>query len=304
MDFDVIIIGAGPAGMSAAVWCDELGLTSQVFEAHHEAGGQLLQTHNSIDNHLGSSATSGREMRDKMLSQLEARGLSLSPEAAVKRLDARDREVELDNGDTFRARSIVLATGVRRRELGVPGEKRFRGKGIISSGKGEGESARGRTAVIVGGGDAAFENVLILSEFAESVTLVHRREGFTARDEFVAPATKAPNAQILVNRKVTAIDGDEILRGVELLNLENGERERLDADIVLIRIGVEPNADLVKNQVDRDDGGYIVVDGRCRTSFERVYAVGDVANPVAPTISSAVGMGATAAKDIFTLLNR
>lgn len=304
LECDVIIIGCGPAGMSAALWSQELGLRPVILESEAESGGQLLSTFNPITNHLGVKTGNGTELRNLFTSQLEERGLRPLLGDPVASIDPNEMSVRLDSGKTVRAHGIIAATGVRRRRLGVPGEREFVGRGIITSGKRDAESARGKDVLIIGGGDAAFENVLILGEVARSVTLVHRREGFSARDEFIEPVRAHPKAMIRTNCAVRSIDGDGHVTGVVIEDLRTGEIAKVPAEIVLIRIGVEPNTAILKHVVDLDRAGYVMVDRECRTSRPGIYAVGDCANPASPTVSTAVGTGATAAKSLHSWLNR
>lgn len=307
MNYDVIIIGGGAAGISAALWCDELGLSALVLEEAEEFGGQLLWTHNEIKNHLGIEAENGREMRNIFLRQIENRkfgrrfGTKVSEilserEAVTTRSDFK---VLLENGEKISANSIVIASGVRRRKLNVEGELEFQNKGIITSGKRDAERARNKNVLIVGGGDAAFENALILAETAKSVTLSCRGKTFRARTEFFEQVLQNPNVKILTETIVKRILGE---KKVEAVEFENGERQSFE--IILIRVGVEPNTEFLRGKIELDAQGYIKINENCETSAKNIYAVGDVANPISPTISTAVGMGATVAKTIFAELSK
>lgn len=303
MKFDVIIIGGGAAGISAALWCDDLGLEALLLEADGELGGQLLWTHNRIENHLGVRAENGEQLRDIFVKQLNERKFTLRLEAKIAQLDLENKKVRLEDGEEFSAKFIIIATGISRRKLDIPGEQEFQGKGIIKSGKRDGDLAKDKHAVIVGGGDAAFENALILSESAEKVTLIHRREKFSARAEFTEQVKKLSNLEIMTNMRLTKIEGKNEAESVEIENTKTGEISRLSAEIVLIRIGVKPNTDFLRGKLDLDKKGYIKINHLCQTNFEEIYAVGDVANPASLTVSTAVGTGATAIKTISSLLN-
>ena len=303
MNFDVIIIGGGAAGLSAGLWCDDLGLKAILLERDTELGGQLLWTHNSIENHLGAKALSGSEMRDIFVSQIKNRKFIIKTGAKIEHPNLEEKKIILESGEEFSGRAIIIATGISRRRLNIPGENRFQGKGIIRSGKRDGETARGKNAVIIGGGDAAFENVLILSEFAKKITLVHRRSKFSARKEFIEPAKKLSQVEILTDSRLSRIDGDDRVDSVLVENIKTGDLSEIPAEVVLIRIGVEPNTAFLQRQIELDERGFIKVDFACRTNLKDIYAVGDVANSFAPTVSTAVGMGATAVKTISSLLN-
>ena len=298
MNFDVIIIGGGAAGLSAALWCAELNLKTLLLESSAELGGQLLWTYNEIKNHLGIEAKNGREMRDSFVRQVESRNFTHRLNTKVREVDFEKKSVTLEKGETLFVRAIILATGIKRRRLNVEGEEKFQNKGIIESGKREQNSVRDKTVVIVGGGDAAFENALILAETAKKVFVVHRGKDFRAREEFVGKVLENARIEILTETVVTKFIGDERIKAVELKNLKTAETHVLPAETVLIRIGVAPETEIFRGKIELDKRGYIKIDNLCETNVEGIFAVGDVANPVAPTISSAVGMGATAAKAV------
>jgi thioredoxin reductase (NADPH) len=298
MNFDVIIIGGGAAGLSAALWCAELKLETLLLERGAELGGQLLRVYNPVKNHLGVETENGRELLDVFLRQLENYPLTVRLQSEIARVDLGNKSVILAGGETFRARAVIIATGVRRRKLDVEGEEKFAGKGIIESGARDADSVKNKNACVVGGGDAALENALILSETARRVSLVHRRNDFRARAEFVAQVKKNPKIEIFTETAVRGIFGNQTVETVELENLKTQKRIEKNVEAILIRIGVEPNTNFFVENLDLDERGYIKITQNCETNVEAVYAVGDAANPIAPTVSSAVGMGATAAKAI------
>ena len=296
--FDVIIIGGGAAGMAAAVWCDELGLKALLLESNTELGGQLLWTYNAIKNYLGVEAENGRELRDVFLKQTNEREFSLKKKSEVVDINLETKIVWLKSGENFGARALVIATGVSRRKLGLEGEDNFQGRGIIESGKRDMQLIEGKRVCIVGGGDAALENALILAETASQVTLIHRQTDFRGRREFIEQVSKCQKIQILTETVVTKIIGNERLEAIELKNLKTGATNILPIDALLIRIGIEPNTKLLSGKLELDDNAFIKIDSNCETSVKNVFAVGDVANPISPTINSAVGMGTTAVKVI------
>ncbi len=327
--FDVVIVGGGPAGLSAAMWCAELGMSALLVEKEQEFGGQLLITHNPIKNYLGIEAKDGRQLRDIFVEQIRKRELISRLHANVSEINITKKVVSVGEGLSHSGRAIILATGVRRRTLGVPGEVEFKGKGILESGSNAGESAEGKRILIVGGGDAALENALILSEKASQVFIAHRRDKFRGRQEFIDTAASRTNVEMLMETGVRWISGNESIEAVELQNIKTGETRTLPIDAILIRIGVAPNTEFVSEPRESsppagggvaavsadgvvgaatgilalDSNGYILIDSRCQTNIPGIYAIGDVANPAAPTIAAAAGMGATAAKAIFAWLN-
>lgn len=299
--FDVIIIGGGPAGLSAAMWCDDLGLLTLLLEKRGEFGGQLVRVYNRIENHLGFVAENGLEMRDRILQQTERCRFAPRLESEVTSADLEKRAALTDLG-WMTGRAIIIATGTRRRRLNIPGEEEFRGRGIVESGRRDPAIGAGKRVLIVGGGDAAVENALILAKAAEHVYVCHRRSDFTARDEFLDKAKKKANIEFLPDHVLEEITGSDHVEGTKLRNTATGEHLAIPVGIVLIRIGVEPNTALFRGALETDSGGYILTDPMCKTSMDGIYAVGDAANPLGPTLSSAVGMGATAAKAVYAYL--
>ncbi|MBX7173421.1 MAG: NAD(P)/FAD-dependent oxidoreductase [Pyrinomonadaceae bacterium] len=299
-NFDVVIIGGGVAGISAAFWCNELGLSSVILESEKELGGQLLWTYNAIKNYLGIEAENGRELQKIFLNQIEKRNLSIKTNTKVSQIDTKNKTVLLEDGKILSAKFLVIATGIRRRKLNVAGEEAFQGKGILRSGKRDAELVRGKNVCVIGGGDAAVENALILAETAEKVTLIHRRKNFRAREEFIEKVKLNPKITVLTEMEITKIIGDESLEAIELKQITTNQTQIYQTDALLLRIGVEPNNELFRGQIELDKNGYCLIDSNCETSAMDVFAIGDIANPAAPTISSAVGMGATVSKVIET----
>lgn len=297
--FDVVIIGGGPAGMSAALWCADTGLSVILIERENDLGGQLGLIHNPIKNYIGLEAANGREIKEKFLRSLEGLNIVRSVGVAVENLDLEFKIATLSDGRTFAGKSLILATGVRRRRLGVSGETEFQGRGILSSGVGEKTTAIGKNVVIVGGGDAALENALLLSEVASQVTVVHRRNQFSARREFVDEAHRRPKIRLLTESYLTSIDGVEQLTSVKISSGSDDTESTIATDLLLIRIGVIPNTELFAGKLKLDERHYVLVDSQGATSVPGVFAVGDVAHPSSPTISTATGSAATAVKSIL-----
>lgn len=301
---DVIIIGAGPAGLSAALWCDELGLDALVLERGEEVGGQLLRVHNAIENHLGVVAPDGRALRDVFAAQVEGREFDVWTGAEIESVDLRARRVSLRSGERLQALALVLATGVRRRRLGVPGESEFEGRGVLESGTRDRAGVAGRDVCVVGGGDAAAENALLLAEVCPTVTLVYRGKRLSARAEFAERIRGDHRVTVFTEATLEKILGRERVEAVEIRREGALKPFRMAVGGVLIRVGVEPNSELFRDQLHADERGYVVVTGEQETSVEMVFAVGDLSNPLAPTVSGACGAGATAAKVIASRLNK
>jgi thioredoxin reductase (NADPH) len=297
--FDVLIIGAGPAGLSAALWSDELGLKTLLLEESTEIGGQLLRVYNRIDNYLGQRVQNGLELRNVFAEHIKEARFTLRTNTHIRTVDLIAKHIELENGESLRAKAIIIATGVRRRRLGIPGELELAGEGgVVESGNRDRDFLSGKDLCIVGGGDAALENALMLAEVCPNITLVHRSREFRARREFIDRIKLNDRIKVFTQARLARIIGESKVEAVEIIKEGSADPFIVRVGGVLIRIGVQPNTELFKNQIELDKDGYIKVSSEQETSIKDVFAIGDVSNPIAPTISGAVGSGATAAKII------
>lgn len=295
---DVIIIGGGPAGLTAAFWCDDLGLDTLVLEQEERVGGQLRRIYNPIKNYPGLDAADGSEFFEEAFSSVTEKDFDLWTGVQIRSVNLKTKRVSLESGEELQAIVLIIATGVRRRRLGIPGEDDFAGKGIIESATRDRQSLAGQDVCVIGGGDAAAENALLLAEVCPTVTLVHRGKKLRARREFVERLQTNHCLTMFVESVVTRILGGDAVEAVEIVRKDGLKPFQMAVRGVLIRIGVEPNTELMRNQVQLDDHGYVVVNGIHETEISNVFAIGDVSNPSAPTISGACGAAATAAKVI------
>ena len=299
---DVVIIGAGPAGLAAALWCDQLGLDTLILEQSENVGGQLHSIYGPIGNYLGLSALNGAELLARFADQIDNAGFDLWTNAEIASVDLAAKRVSLGSGEKLQSIGIVIATGVRRRKLGIPGENDFSGKGIIDSAARDRSLFTGKDVCVIGGGDAAVENALLLADVCSTVTLVHRGKKLGARREFVEQLQTNHCITVFTESVVSRIIGNEEVEAVEIRRKEAIKPFQMAVRGVLIRIGVEPNSDSFRDQLQLDAKGYIVVNNQQETTLTNVFAVGDISNPLAPTLSGATGAGATAAKVIAARL--
>jgi thioredoxin reductase (NADPH) len=300
---DVLIIGAGPAGLSAARWCDELGLDTLVLEQSEELGGQLLSIHHPIENYLGARAANGRELRDLFVEQTKDCDFDLWTNVEVESVDLKAKRVVLRSGEELRSIVIIIATGLRRRQLGIPGEEEFVGRGMIESSENR-EAFAGKDVCVIGGGDAAAENAILMAEVCPTVTLVHRGKKLRTRREFTETLQTLHCITVFPESVVRRIIGRDQVEAVEIERAGAIKPFQMAVQGVIVRIGFAPNTELFRDQLGLDERGYVVINGAQETSVENVFAIGDVANPLAPTISGAVGGGATAAKVIASRLQK
>lgn len=299
-DLDLVVVGGGPAGVSAVLWARALELRFLALDVGDSIGGQLHRVHNRVADYPGLDGANGEAIARAFAEQLERRDIAFRTGSAVEALDAAARTVTVA-GERIDAGSIVLATGVRRRRLGVPGEAELAGRGVCPSASKYASEFAGRRVLVVGGGDAALEEALILARACEHVTLAHRGDRFRARPDFRVRVAADPRIDVLMETSLRAIEGRE---RVERALLDTGGHGcELAVEGVFICVGVEPNSELARDQVDLDDQGYVIADVRGRTSAVGVYVVGDVRSGSSWTIAGAVGDGAAAVKDVSRRLS-
>lgn len=301
---DVVIIGAGPAGLSAAFWCDSLGLDTLVLEQKETVGGQLHSIYNPINNYLGLQTANGADLLERFSEGIADADFDLWTNVEIESVDLKARRVRLRSGEALQSIALIISTGVRRRKLGIPGEEDFVGCGLIESGARDRELFAGKDVCVIGGGDAAAENALLLAEVCPTVTLVHRGASLRARREFIENLQTSHCITIFREATVQQILGGDRIEAVAILRKDAIKPFQMAVGGVLIRIGVEPNSELFRGQLQLDERGYIIVDGKQETNLPNVFAIGDVSNPLAPTISGATGAGATAAKVLGSRLTR
>lgn len=288
--------------MSAALWCADLGMTSLIFERSAEFGGQLLHIYNPIKNYLGVPAANGAQLRDQFVKSLARVNPECLFNIEIANVDVEKKVITLDDGRLFRGRSLIIATGVRRRELGIEGEHRFAGKGILASGAKDPKVARGKRVAVIGGGDAAVENALLLAEHAEKVLLIHRGTKLSARAEFTDQALFNPKIELLLSTTALAFHGGSKLEKLSLGRQPASTTGSVAVDLAIVRIGVEPNTEFLRAKIDLDQAGCIVTNSRYETSAAGVYAAGDVCSQSVLSIAAAAGAGAAVSKAILTLL--
>lgn len=291
--YDMVIVGGGPGGYTAALYAARAGLDTLVLEKL-SAGGQMALTH-QIDNYPGfEDGVDGFSLGENMQRQAERFGAK-SEYAEVTRLDlaASPKALETSEG-VFYGKTVVLAPGAVPRELGVAEEAELTGRGVAYCAACDGMFYKGLTVAVVGGGNSAAADALLLSRIAKKVILVHRRDTLRATKIYHQPLLDKENVEFRWNSTVTELLHGGKLTGVRLKNVLTGEESTLDCDGVFISIGRKPVTGLVKSQLELDPGGYIIADETTRTSIPGVYAVGDVRAKPLRQVVTAVADGAVA----------
>ncbi|MFF8479240.1 thioredoxin-disulfide reductase [Streptomyces sp. NPDC015414] len=295
---DVVVIGSGPSGYTAAVYAARAGLAPLVFEGAISAGGALMNT-TDVENYPGfPDGVVGPDLMDRMRQQAEKFGAEFITDDVTSVVLGGDMKTVLDtDGSQYSARTVILATGSRYRELGLPSEKRLSGKGVSWCATCDGFFFRGKDVVVVGGGDSALEEATFLTRFANSVTIVHRRDTFRASKIMQDRAKRDDKISVLWNRQVVDIMGDQKVTGLTLRDAD-GREEEWPTSGIFVAIGHDPRTELVAGQVALTSTGYIAVEGRSsRTNVNGVFACGDVVDHQYRQAITAAGSGCSAALD-------
>ena len=291
--FDMVIIGGGPAGYTAALYAARAGLKTVILEKL-SAGGQMALSDN-IENYPGfPDGIDGFTLAEQMQSAAERFGAETKlTEVTALRLVGAVKEIDTDSG-TFYGKTVVFATGANPKELGLPAEQQLIGQGIHYCAACDGMFYKGKTVVVVGGGDSAVADALLLSRVASKVILVHRRDTLRATKVYHQALADTPNVEFCWNCVVTELLHQDRLTGIRLKNLVTGQEQFLDCDGVFVSIGRKPATELVQGQLALDPSGYVVADESTTTEIPGVYAVGDVRTKVLRQVVTAVADGAMA----------
>lgn len=302
---DVLIVGGGPAGISAVLWCKRLELNHLLLEANKKIGGQMSQIHNKIIDYPGIMAANGEEMQQLFERQLSVLSCNVKLNSSISSINLKENIVVYKDEDVETIvffKYIIFAAGSYQKLLNVPGEKEMLERGEIYSATKDREKLHGKTVAVIGGGDRAFEGAFLLAEAGANVFLIHRSTHFKARKAYQERVFANKTIRLLTNTTVSAIEGENNVE--EITIKQDGVYTTLKADAVIVRIGVTPNSDLVYGEVNTDSDGYIIVNQYGQSSVPSFFAVGDVCTrPAYSSLSTSVGQGMIAAKYIAQLLH-
>ena len=297
LHYNVVIIGGGPGGYTAALYCARAGLSVLVLEKM-AIGGQMATT-TAIENYPGFDlGVDGYELGMKMQAGAERFGaVTQYGDVQKVELTASPKVIHTDAGD-YTADFVILATGAAPRELGIPREQELRGRGVSYCATCDGRFYQGKTVVVAGGGNSAAADALALSKLCKKVYLLHRRDTLKASHSYLAPLEQAENIEFIWNAQIEELIGSPTLTGIRYLDKVSGQSHLLEVDGLFVAIGRVPTTELFQGQVELDRQGYIAADETTRTNLPGVYAVGDVRSKPLRQIVTAVGDGATASKYI------
>lgn len=301
--YDAIVIGAGPAGLTAGIYLSRARMKTLIIN-EGVAGGQMVLTH-EIANYPGVESISGYQLSNIMKKQAQSFGCDIMTNVSVSNLglDGELKSLELTDGATFTSHAIILAPGGRSRTLGVTGEDDFKGRGISYCATCDGDFFTDKEIIVVGGGNSALEEAVSLTKYASKVTIVHQFDHFQAFDHAVEEAGNNPKINFIMESTVVAFYGNEKLESVDIKNLKSGKTMNFKTDGAFIFIGYVPNTGFIKDKIDLNQWGEIVVKNDMSTSIEGVYAAGDSTAKRFRQVTTAVSDGTIAALASANYLN-
>jgi thioredoxin reductase (NADPH) len=304
MIYDVIIIGSGPAGLSAAIYAQRAELTNIVIEKTGMSGGQIINTY-EVDNYPGTPGISGFDLSVKFREHCDKLNtIFINGEVVEFKLEDDIKVVILDDGTRYQAKTIIIASGGLPRHLNVPGEERLSGLGVSYCATCDGAFFKNKTVAVVGGGDVAVEDAIFLSRICERVYVIHRRDEFRAIKSSVNKLLKNDNVTVLWDSVVESINGTETVDSLDIKNVKTGETSNLKVEGVFIAVGYIPNSQIFKDIVATDESGYIIAGESCETNVPGIFAAGDIRTKDLRQIITAASDGANAITAVERYLNQ
>jgi len=291
--WDLIIVGAGPAGLTAGIYAARAKMEAFILE-RFAPGGQIMLS-DLVENYPGfPEGISGMELMDRMKRHAENLGMKILHGEAKGLEEYKNKKVLYVDSDWYEAKTIIIATGTHPKTLGVPGEDKLTGRGVSYCATCDGPFYKGQTVAVVGGGDTAVQEALFLTKFASKVYLIHRRDKLRAAPILQERLFQNPKVEVIWNTVVVEIVGEEAVEGVRLKNVKTGEEKVLNVSGVFVFIGVRPNTAFVKDVIDLDLAGFIITNENLETNIPGVYAAGDVRRKALRQVVTACSDGATA----------
>ena len=303
MLYDLIIIGSGPAGLSAAVYGSRAGLTVLVLEEKAMSGGQVLNTY-EVDNYLGLPGINGFDMGMKFREHVDRMGVVCETAAVTAVVDhGQSKSVETADGTVYEAKTLILATGAEHAVLDVPGEAEYKGKGVSYCATCDGAFFKGRNVAVVGGGDVAVEDAIYLARMCRKVWLIHRRDSLRAARSLQQKLTACDNVEILWYRTLSKITGTDLVEKITLRSVTDQTEEELPVEGVFIAVGMHPNTRAFAHNIPCDEKGYVIAGEDCATKVPGIFAAGDIRTKQVRQIITAAADGACAVASAEQYLN-
>lgn len=300
--YDVIIIGAGPAGLGAAIYAKRAGLEVAVMDRSPISGGQVLTTY-EVDNYLGLPGVSGGDLSDMFREHADKLEVPFITADVQNISDGDGKKIIKTEDGEFKTRTVILATGASHSHLGVPGEQQLAGMGVSYCATCDGAFFRKRTVAVVGGGDVAVEDAIFLAGLCKKVYVIHRRDSLRAAASLQKKLMALENVEIIWDSEVKEICGSDMVESINIRNKKTGEERALEVNGVFIAVGIVPNTEPFRGTVEMDDNGYIIADETCVTSQAGIFAAGDIRKKAMRQIITAVADGANAVNSVQKYLN-
>lgn len=300
--YDLIIVGSGPAGLAAAIYAGRARLSALIIEEQPMSGGQIINTY-EVDNYPGIPGISGFDLAQKMRSHAQNAGVEFRTGRVLGMDVLEDEKIVRLGEEELRASAVILASGAQYRRLGVPGERELTGKGVSYCATCDGAFFRGRRVAVIGGGDVALEDAIFLARGCEKVYLIHRRDQLRGAKHLQEQVKAAENIEIRYDTIVEAIGGEDTVRQVDLKCKGMDAVEHLQVSGVFVAVGMEPRQEIVPQEVEQDENGYVVAGEDCRTNIEGVYAAGDLRTKQLRQVITAAADGANAVTSAERYLN-
>ena len=303
-DYDLVVVGAGAAGLAAGIYGVRSGLTTVVLEEKLAGGTTAVAPW--VENYLGFERINGVELAAKMVAHARSAGVKINEFERVHKMELKGESKRVyTERAVYEARAVIIASGAAYRHLGVPGENEFRGRGVSYCGLCDGPFFKNKRVIVVGGGNTALITALYLAHLGSDVKIVHRRDIFRAEDALIQDLKSMKNIEVLWSTEIKEIGGDKSVKKVVLFNKQRGETSEIPADGVFVQIGEDPNSQQAKEAgVAVDQDGFIIVDGLQHTNINGAYAAGDVSNHPVKQLGVAVGQGITAAVEAYAFIRR
>ena len=296
--YDLVIIGSGPAGMSAAIYAKRAMLDTLLLEKEYMPGGQVIQTY-EVDNYPGIPKTNGMELSSKFAEHAKELGIETKVAEVTDIMPDGDvKEIILKDGEKIRTKTIILATGAVHRTLGVPGEKELAGMGVSYCATCDGAFFRNKVTAVVGGGDVALEDAIFLSRMCKKVYLIHRRDELRGAKILQNQVKNSDKIEIIWNSVVTKIDGDNKVESIQIENVDRHVDKTLDVDVIFIAVGTKPVSELLKGRLEMDDQGYIRAGEDGITNLPGIFAGGDGRTKNLRQVVTAVADGANCVQSV------
>lgn len=301
--YDLIIIGSGPAGLSAAVYGKRAGLDLLVVEKAPMSGGQVLNTY-EVDNYLGMPGMNGFDMGMQFRAHADRLGVEFMEGTVTAIEDREDRKLVIVDGETLEAKTVILATGAEHAHLNVPGEEEFTGMGVSYCATCDGAFFRGKAVAVVGGGDVALEDAIYLAGTCEKVYLIHRRDELRGAQILQQELKALPNVEFLYSHVVTEIQGEDGVENLRIRNLKTEEVSDLAVAGVFVAVGIRPDTGLIRDMAECDENGYVLAGEDCAANVPGLYVAGDIRRKPIRQIVTAVADGANAAVSAGKYVNK